>query len=194
MNVLDPLELKYRNVCDTGLISKSKIDTNLLELSCIIGEFSDVYSVAKNNKELAVLDFSSYGKRKLKKLDLELINKVIDFCNYKGVEMLHNKQTGGMYLKTIFFLPHNYNKALKLMKLLWIPTHNISIINHKILIGLLLGYTHNNIIYYLDKNYNIKITSEDIKKAHIILNNINVSYEELQKSINVVYSKSIKKL
>ena len=84
MNVLDPLELKYRNVCDTGLISKSKIDTNLLELSCIIGEFSDVYSVAKNNKELAVLDFSSYGKRKLKKLDLELINKVIDFCNYKG--------------------------------------------------------------------------------------------------------------
>jgi len=194
MNVLDPLELKYRNVCDIGLISEKKIDTNLLELSCLIGEFSDVYSVAKNNKELAALDFSSYGKRKLKKLDLELINKVIDFCNYKGVEMLHNKQTGGMYLKTIFFLPHNYNNALKLMKLLWVPTHTISIINHKILIGLLLGYTPDNIIYYLDKNYNIKLTSEDIKKADTILNNINVSYEDLQKSINVVYSTSIKRL
>ena len=81
MNSIDPLELKYRNVCDTGLISKSKIDENLIELSCLIGEFSDVYSVAKNNKELATLDFSSYGKRKLKN---RCSVKVIDFCNYKS--------------------------------------------------------------------------------------------------------------
>jgi len=194
MTSLDPLELKYRNICDTGLISKTKIDKNLLELSSMIGEMSDVYSVANKNKELAALDFSSYGRRKFKKLDVNLINKIIDYCNNKGMHMLHNKKTGGMYLKTIFFLPNNYNKALKLMKILWNPSNNISIINHKILIGLLLGYNNDNIIHFLELNYNIKINSSDIKKADIILNNMNVSLEELQNSINIVHLNTIKKL
>ena len=194
MTSLDPLELKYRNICDTGLISKTKIDKNLLELSSMIGEISDVYSVANKNKELAALDFSSYGRRKLKKLDIKLINKIIDYCNSKGMQILHNKKNGGMYLKTIFFLPDNYNKALKLMKILWNPSNTISIINHKILIGLLLGYNNDNIIHFLELNYNIKINSNDIKKTEIILNNMNVSLEELQTSINIVHLNTIKKL
>jgi len=184
----DPLPKKYHNLVDKGLVSKD-VNLKLQELSNKIGEISDIYAVAKGKKELATLDFSSLGKRKLKKKDSVLINKIIDYCNYKGVQMLHNTKKGGMYLKTIFFLPHNYNKALKLMKILWYPS-SIPYNMHNVSIGLLLGYDKDNIIYisHRDKLY---IKKKDILSVQKKIDKMKVTLDDLQGIHKIVYKTNI---
>ena len=98
-NVKDPITIYD---CDYGLISKDKLSNIFTILDKKLGEFIEVYCVAKDKKPLAALDFSTRGKNLLRKLDKSLINKVIQYSNYKNVKALHNKKTGGMYLKTIF--------------------------------------------------------------------------------------------
>ena len=68
-------------VCDKGLISENKIDKRLNILQTVFGELYDIYCVAKNKKPLAVLDYSTYGKRKLKTTNIKLRNNLIYFCN-----------------------------------------------------------------------------------------------------------------
>ena len=184
----DPLPKKYHNLVDKGLVSKD-VNLKLQELSNKIGEIFDIYAVANNNKPLATLDFSSLGKRKLKKKDSVLINKIIDYCNYKGVQMLHNTKKGGMYLKTIFFLPHNYNKALKLMKILWYPS-SIPYNMHTVSIGLLLGYDKDNIIYisHRDKIY---IKKKDILSVQKKIDKMKVTLDDLQGIHKIVYKTNI---
>jgi len=184
----DPLPKKYHNLVDKGLVSKD-VNLKLQELNNKIGEISDIYAVANNNKPLATLDFSSLGKRKLKKKDSVLINKIIDYCNYKGVQMLHNTKKGGMYLKTIFFLPHNYNKALKLMKILWYPS-SIPYNMHTVSIGLLLGYDKDNIIYisHRDKLY---IKKKDILSVQKKIDKMKVTLDDLQGIHKIVYKTNI---
>jgi len=191
-NIKDPLVAKYHNLVDKGLVSK---DNNLLltELSNKIGEISDVYSVSKGNKELAALDFSAYGKNKLKKLNLKLINKVIDYCNCRGVQILHNTKTGGNYLKTIFFLPHNYDKALKLMNILWYPNSNIPDNMFHVSIGLLLGYDIDNIIY-ISKLSKLNITKKDILSIKKKINKMKITLEDLQGKYKIVHKTFIPNL
>jgi hypothetical protein len=188
-SIKDPLPKKYHNLVDKGLVSKD-VNLKLQELSNKIGEITDVYAVANNNKPLATLDFSSLGKRKLKKKDIVLINKVIDYCNYKGVQMLHNTKTGGMYLKTIFFLPHNYNKALKLMKILWYHDNSIPHNIHTAAIGILLGYDIDNILYisHRDKFY---ITKKDILSVQKKIDAMKVTLDDLQGIYKIVHKTSI---
>jgi hypothetical protein len=188
----DPLPKKYQNLVDKGMVGKD-VNLKLQELSNKIGEISDVYSVAKGKKDLATLDFSSLGKRKLKKKDIILINKVIDYCNYKGVQMLHNTKNGGMYLKTIFFLPHNYNKALKLMKILWYSESSIPYNMHNVSIGLLLGYDIDNIIYISHRD-NFYITKKDVLSVQKKIDKMKVTLEELQGTYKIVHKITIPNL
>ena len=60
--IKDPLSIKYRKICDVGLVSK-KVNPLLNDISIKTGEIHDVYCVANNNKKLAALDYSSYGKK-----------------------------------------------------------------------------------------------------------------------------------
>lgn len=135
--------------CDTGKItSDSKIITKLDNdiIYDKIGEFFDLYCVAMNKKPLATFDFTENCIRKLRKIpkdktktrDFQLINKVIEFSNKKGVKMLYNKNAPS-YLNTICYLPKNKNKALKLANILWFikltPSHG------NYMIGKLLGYS-----------------------------------------------------
>jgi hypothetical protein len=100
------------------------------------------------------LDFSTYGKNKLRKMNSLLINNIIDFCNYKNVKAIHNKKIGDMHLKTIFFTQKNYNNALKLMDILWNPVPIFkSGADVHVAIGLLLDYSHENIIAFLEKTF-----------------------------------------
>jgi len=158
-----------------------------------LGEIIDVYCVAKNKKKLAALDFSTYGKNKLRKRNKALINKVIKYCNSKNVKALHNKKTGGMYVKTIFFTQKNYKNALKLMEILWNLDLPINPIDHSIAIGLLLGYKRKNIIAFVEKNYKIKLDPKNHHKWKIVfkiiqdgINKMNVSLEDLNKHSKVV--------
>ena len=191
-NIKDPLDSKYHNVVDKGLVSK---DVNLVlkELSNKIGEISDVYSVSKGKKQLAALDFSAYGRKKLKKLNVKLINKVIDYCNTRGVQMLHNTSTGGNYLKTIFFLPHNYDKALKLMNILWYPHSNIPDNMFHVSIGILLGYNIDNIIY-ISKRDKLNITKKDILSIQQKIDKMKITLEDLQGKYKIVHKTVIPNL
>ena len=191
-NIKDPLDAKYHNVLDKGLVSKD-INLVLKELSNKIGEISDVYSVSKGKKQLAALDFSVYGRKKFKKLNLKLINKVIDYCNCRGVQMIHNTKTGGSYLKTIFFLPHNYDKALKLMNILWYPHSNIPDNMFDVSIGLLLGYDIDNIIY-ISKLSKLNITKKDILSIKKKINKMKITLEDLQGKYKIVHKKFIPNL
>ena len=106
--------------CNRGLVTNKKKDKNHDIWLKIKGlEMSDLYSVASGKKPLAALDFSENGISKLIKRDKELINQIIDFSNKKGVKVIHIKKECRFYLKTIFYLEENYQKALNLMGILW---------------------------------------------------------------------------
>ena len=193
--VKDPLNSKYKFACDDGLISKT-INPLINELSFKIGEFHDVYCVANNNKKLAALDFSSYGKKKFYKygIDIKLINKIIDYSNYKNVQYLHNKKTGGMYLKSIFFLPENIDLALKLMYLLWYQDPNFDIVDKQISIGLLLDYSHENIMYFCETKIRVKITKKKISIVEKKLKKLKITLDMLQKNYKIVHKTVIENL
>ena len=189
----DPFE-EHEITCDRGRISENN-ETNDIskEIETEIGELFDVYCVAKNKKKLAAFDFSNYGRKKLLKKNIDVSNQVINFCNSRGVEILHNKKSGGMYLKTIAFLPKNYESALKLMKILWYPDMLKFIEkDYQIAIGILLGYNKKNIKYFIKKQFDIELTTEDFKKIEKFIKEMKVNLEELQERYTIVHLKNIK--
>jgi uncharacterized protein YlaN (UPF0358 family) len=179
--------------CDKGKISENKPSQIQLKLEKKLGDMLDVYCVAKNKKKLATLDFSNYGKNKLRKLDKTLINKVISYSNYKNVKALHNKKTGGYYLKTIFYTKKNYKNALKLMDILWNPTPIFYSIDFTIALGLLLGYSKKNITYIVErdlKNLGYGINKKKMKDVFKIIqdkiDNMDTTLEDLNKHSKIV--------
>ncbi len=185
---------EYENVCDSGIISKNKPNPNFVFLNNLLGELHDVYCVATNKKPLAALDFSAHGRRKLKSENVIIKNKVIKYCNDKNVEAIHNTKRGGMYLKTIFFLPKNYNNALKLMKILWYPAPEMDDNEYQMAVGLLLGYSKQNIKYFLKEKYHSNVSLRYINEIQKQISEMTVSLEDLQSSYKVVHLKSIKLL
>ena len=195
--VKDPFDKKFIGVCDTGMVSEKKQDIKLIEFLNLVGEMGDIYCVAIGNKNLASLDFSSYGKKKIKMgLELKTINNIIEFCNSKGVEYIHNTKKGGVYLKSVFFLPDNYNNALKLMKILWYPEDTFIKTNtdYQIAIGILLGYLDENIIYFLKKSYSTEIKLKEVLDIKNKLINMNVKLEDIQHKYKIIHRKSIELL
>jgi hypothetical protein len=154
-----------------------------------IGEVFDIYCVAKKRKPIASLDFSTYGRNKLKK-NKDQVNRVIHFCNEKGVQMLHNKQRGGMYLKSIFFLPHNYKRALQLMYILW--SDDFQGYYYTVATGLLLGYSLPDIRAYHRKNHDgLEISSQEFKHIQGILRTMDIKFEDLPKKYQYEHKLSI---
>ena len=195
--VKDPFNKKFIGVCDTGMVSETKQDIKLIEFLNLIGEMGDIYCVAIGNKNLASLDFSSYGKKKIKMgLELKTINNIIEFCNSKGIEYIHNTKNGGVYLKSVFFLPHNYNNALKLMTILWYPEDTFIKTNtdYQIAIGILLGYLYENIIYFLKKSYSTEIKLTEVLDIKNKLINMDVKLQDIQYKYKIIHRKSIELL
>lgn len=187
-----PLDINQLNYVDTGLISKNDNNTPAHISNLNTMEIYDLFCVAENKKPLAGLDFSAYGRSKLKKCNLCLINKIIDYCNFKKMKMLHVRQNGGMYLKSVFFMPDNYKNALKLMYVLWYD--KIESIKSDIMIGLLFGYKHENIIYFVKRNYNLEIFEYTINKIQKELDNLTITLEDLNKDHHIILLDSIKRI
>jgi len=160
-----------------------------------LGEFYDVYCVATTKKPVAALDFSAYGRKKLKKSKTQ-INKLIEFCNKKGVQMIHNKKRGGMYLKTVFFLPKNYQKAIKLMYVLWAPPERgFDGWAHSVAIGLLLGYSTKDIMSY-QKHTKDPVTLKNIQNIRQFISpkNWKLTFKDLPKEYTFEHKKTIPRL
>jgi hypothetical protein len=182
-----PINNKFLNICDKGLISKDLINPLLLELQNLLGEFCDLYSVIHNTKKLCSFDFSIYSKNKYKLSDKLLINNLIDFANTKDIHYIHNTKTGGIYLKTIFFHKNNLDSALKLMKIIWFPCTNIKTnIDYQIALGYLLGYTHENIIYFIKTRYNTIINSKYLLNIINCVDDMNVQLKDLQTIYKII--------
>ena len=184
--------------CNRGLITNKKKYQNQdiwLKIIDLTLEISDVFSVANGKKPLAALDFSAYGISKLRKRNKELINQIIDFSNQKGVKALHNKKKGGMYLKTIFYLEENYQKALNLMGILWYANKDCkSLIDYHVMIGLSLGYDEDNIQYFIKQNCNNDIDMSKINEIKNKLEVMKVTLEDLNKIHDIVVLDTIKNI
>ena len=127
--------------------------------------------------------------------DVKLINKIIDYSNYKNVQYLHNQKTGGMYLKSIFFLPENYNEALKLMYLLWYYKESgFDPLEKQISIGLLLDYSSDNIIFFCKEKMNTKITIKNINLVKNKLKKLKITLDMLQKDYKIIHKSVIENL
>jgi hypothetical protein len=146
--------------------SEGRVGSVLSEIQKLIeievGEFFDVLCVALRKKKLAALDFSAYGKKHLRKMNVKLINEIIDFANQNDVRMLHNKKRGGMYLKTIFYYPSQKNNAYKLAYILWGDFDARVVVLHY-MIGSLLGYSEENIQKFFLQNFGATISSNSVK-------------------------------
>ena len=144
----------------------------------------DVLAVAYDLKPLAALDFTPYGRRKFKKGNVVLINKVIEFCLEQGVKYIHYTLSGGTYLKSIFFLPKNQQKAINLMYLLWKSPKlsDIPLLNNMYFhfyIGKSLGYSETNIQYFLEKNLQVTLNEAQLKKINLIFDSDKYTLEDL---------------
>ena len=194
----DPIDNKLLKECSKATITEdSEMNEDIgekLKMTGADAEIFDVYCVAKNKKPLAALDFSTYGINKMRKGNKPLVNKIIDYCNYKGIQALHNKQKGGMYLKTIFFLPKNYKKVLQLMGILWYPDIATDLFESQFMIGKLLGYSNKDIKFFIKRNYNKNITPSDINKYNKNLKKIDITLEDLQNYNNIIHLKEIKNI
>ena len=109
------------------------------------------------------------------------------------IHYLHNTKSGGVYLKSIFFLPERYGEALKLMYILWYKDPIFEVFEYQIAIGLLLGYNTDNIIYFCNK-MGFKINKKHIKIVKNKLKKLKVSLEMLQKNYKIVRKTSIESL
>lgn len=157
--------------CDKGAIT---VNPKFNEVISSIGEIFDIYCVALKIKPLAALDFSSYGRSKFKKYNCEsikLINEIIRFCNSKKVYYYHVTKRSGMYLKSIFFLEENRDNARKLMYHLWIKCDIINHFYYHFVNGYLLGYTNENIICFLKKNFNLELDDKIILNFFLYFKN-----------------------
>ena len=109
--------------CNAGRVSKNTVsqasgEFNFGEanrrVTSQIGEFADVYCVAKGKKPLAALDYSVPSQIRMKRnLNTNLINSVIRYANYNNVKALHNTGNGRHYLKTVFFKQKKLQKCAK---------------------------------------------------------------------------------
>jgi hypothetical protein len=200
--------------CNEGRVSKNTVaqasgEFNFGEanrrVTSQIGEFADVYCVAKGKKPLAAMDYSVEGQFKLKKFHSEdFINDVVEYANYHNVKALHKQGKGRMYLKTVFYKKKNYKNALKLMDIIWTKEKDRSshplfkgadrttISNRSdVAKGLLLGYKPEDILFFLNREQpkNKQFDGSIIKTVSDILKKMNLTLEDMQKHNIVVLDK-----
>tara|TARA_B110000261_G_scaffold29960_1_gene33977 strand:+ start:6105 stop:6917 length:813 start_codon:yes stop_codon:yes gene_type:complete len=197
--------------CNAGRVSKNTVsqasgEFNFGEanrrVTSQIGEFADVYCVAKGKKPLAAMDYSVEGQFKLKKFHSKhFINDVVKYANYHNVKALHKQGKGRMYLKTVFYKKKNYKSALKLMDIIWTKEKDRSshplfkgadrttISNRSdVAKGLLLGYKPEHILFFLNREQpkNKQVDGLIIKTVSDILKKMNLTLEDVQKHNIVV--------
>jgi hypothetical protein len=194
-----PSKGQLEKMINKGMISKNSHKNIVYETySSKLGEFLDVLLVVHSLKPLAALDFTPYGRSKLKKLDISLINKVIELCNIRGVKYLHHTKTGGMYLKSIFFLDENYQQALNLMYVLWLnPTFSeskkLDNLYLQYYIGYSLGYSEKNILFFLKDKFDGSLTKIQLERINKNIREDRYTLESF-KPLNIKIKETIKKL
>ena len=151
-----------------------------------MGEILDVWNVVNGRKMLAALDLSSKGRKFLSTLDKKLINCAITITNNNitqdKVVVLHNNTKDRMYLKTIVAKKENIDLAIKLMYVLWCYSTDDTYKYH-FWIGVLLGYRLENILFFLKRNYNVRLSNTDIMDYYVELHDLKPDISKLNVSV-----------
>lgn len=131
----------------------------------LLGEYFDVKCVIAKCKPLAALDMSKklISKKRKHNFSFEKINQVITDANKNKIVAVQKSNTR-IYLNTIFCSRRNINKAYKLLNVIHNPM-NLTQKEYHFLIGTLLGYSKENIMYFLERNNFGPISKEEIKIA-----------------------------
>ena len=186
--MIPPISLEdTRRLVDTGMISDTPKSIEYRLIQRRAGEIFDVYCVAMGVKPLAALDFTGTGRKYLKGLDIKFINQLIDYCNHCGVQYYHMIKRGGMYIKSIFFLPDNRQKARNLMYNFWTTdytkiTGGIALTQQLFhwFVGHSLGYTDENIDKFLTRLGFQAVADENRQKYLELWENCLVTEDDLK--------------
>lgn len=156
--------------CDKGRVSTNPQDPRIEDEE--LGEYFDVKCVIAKQKPLAALDMSKkwFIKKKKVKFNFEKINHVITDANKNKIVAVQKKDTR-IYLNTVFCSRRNIDKAYKLLNLIHEPS-NITHKEYHFMIGTLLGYSNENIDYFLDR------TKDEKKVALTKIKNMMVDRED----------------
>jgi hypothetical protein len=145
-----------------------------------IGEIYDLFCVSNDNKPLALLHFSSdeyINKNKV------LINKIIEYANLNSVKGLYFND------KTIFYKSDNEKNAITLMGIIKYPLkYTKDSTEYHVMVGLLLGYSVENIIYFIKLNYNSIITNDKVSLIKDTLDNLEMKLEYINFKKGVITS------
>lgn len=161
--------------CSKGLISPDPYIYD--KENEILQEFFDVKCVIEKCKPLAALDMSKkwITKKRKQNFNFYYINQVINEANKNKIVAVQ-KSNVHKYLNTVFCNRRNLNKAYKLLKIIHEPNlFGLTNKEYHYLIGKLLGYSKQNIIYFLQKNNFGPISKEEIENALIKLKHIQVN-------------------
>ena len=102
------------------------------------------------------------------------------------VKSVHNFKKGGMYLKTIFYLPENEQRAINLMAILWLDVKlssdaKLNNMYMHFYIGTSFGYLEKNIQFLLEKNYGNKLSDKQLDVIKGKISSDKYTIEELNK-------------
>ena len=163
-----------------GQITESKGEKEMMKKieEYNVGEIYDLFCVSNDNKPLALLDFSS---DEYKNKNKELIHKIIEYANYKSVKGLYYND------KTIYYKTEHYKDAITLMGLIMLPLkYTQDSTEYHVMVGLLLGYSVENIIYFIKLNYNSIITEDMVSMIKDKLDHLEIKCEDINSKIKYI--------
>lgn len=165
-----------------------------------VGEFLDVLSVATGTKPMAMtIHDMAYWRRLRKKLHkdmsklkISMRNKAEAIAYDNGVRCLYHKGARGY--NAFYFRESDENAMENALKLAAIITNNPKVLDTfstnaecSFCIGKLLGYSSENIRYFISTRDNLEISDEFVAQTEKKLNTMKITLDDFEaKSISVL--------
>ena len=176
-----------KKIYDSGRISSKEIENEkILDNATIeVGELYDTFCVATELKPLSMSIHNLNRWRTMRNKQpayahqqITRANLAEDILEQMGIKCLYHKKKKGY--NSIYFRKGCESNALKLMAFITCneKIHHFDEYSFQYAIGKLLGYSTDNISYFLLTRYEFKITEEFIIETDKLLEELNVSIDD----------------
>lgn len=176
-----------KKIYDSGRISSKEIENEkILDNADIeVGELYDAFCVAAEFKPLSMSIHNLNRWRTIRKRQpayayhhITRANLAEDILEQMGIKCLYHKKKKGY--NSIYFRKGCESNALKLMAFISNneKIHNFDEYSFDYAIGKLLGYSKDNISYFLLTRHGFKTTEEFITETDKLLEELNVSIDD----------------
>ena len=177
-----------KKINDTGRVSSKQLENEKIidNANIEVSELYDAFCVAAEFKPLSMSIHNLNRWRTMRKRQpayahqqITRANLAEDILEKMGVKCLYHKKTKGY--NSIYFRKGNESNALKLMAFITSneKIHHFDEHSFQYAIGKLLGYSKDNISYFLLTRFDeFKITEEFITETDKLLEELNVSIDD----------------